>query len=109
MKKMSYKGSMYRSYLLKNDFYAKKNCQTDEKVFLKHDEIIGGIYAVIENGVGVERKGIRISANGETQFFNNFDKLDSFLSGLHRNNSQGDFMKMFKRRDISRKLRMLDI
>ena len=45
---------MYRSYLLKNAFWAKKGNERDgnlkgEKVFIKHDSEIGGIYAIVDN------------------------------------------------------------
>ena len=98
---------MYRSYLLKNDFWAKKGNEKDpstEKVFIKHDER-GGIYATIINET--EKKGVKIITNGKEHFFNNFDKLDAFLSGLRQ--QQDSFMKIIKRRNISQQLRMLDI
>ena len=98
---------MYRSYFLKNGFYAKKGNEKDpnaEKVFMKHDELAGGIYAIIQN---TERKGVKIIANGEDYFFNNFDKLDTFLNQLNR--SQDNFMKILRRKDLSQRLRMLEI
>ena len=100
------KMSMYRSYLLKNNFWAKKGNEKllgTEKVFIKHDSEVGGIYAVIEN----ERKGVKIMADGREYFFNNFDKLDSFLTRLQQR--KDDFMKILRRKDISQKLRMLEI
>ncbi len=92
---------MYRSYLLKVGFWAKKN--SSQKVFLKHEQSVGGVYAIIDN----VRKGVRIIADGDEHFFNNFDKLDLFLNNLkHR---QEDFVKIIKRRNISRQLREIEI
>ncbi len=99
------KMGMYRSYLLKNNFWAKKGNEQNEneKVFIKHDSIVGGIYAIIQR----ENKGVKIVAEGEEHFFNNFDKLDLFLNQLqHR---KDDFIKILKRRNISRRLRTLEI
>ncbi|MFW9827673.1 MAG: hypothetical protein ACFFEY_08780 [Candidatus Thorarchaeota archaeon] len=98
--------SMYRSYLLKNNFWAKKGNEKfheGEKVFIKHDTEVGGIYAIIQN----DRKGVKIIANNREYFFNNFDKLDSFLTRLQQR--KDDFMKILRRKNISQKLRMLDI
>lgn len=96
--------SMYRGYLLKNDFWAKKGNEQNEekKVFIKHDSNIGGIYAIIEK----DNRGVKIIANGEEHFFHNFDKLDMFLKQLSQR--KDDFMKILKRRNMSRKLRKLD-
>ncbi|MBY8980253.1 MAG: hypothetical protein KGD72_07670 [Candidatus Lokiarchaeota archaeon] len=101
--------SMYRSYFLKNQFWAKKGNEKDEKlegekVFIKHDSEIGGIYAIININ---DRKGVKIIVNGEEHWFNNFDKLDSFLSRLKQ--TEGDFMKILRRKNLSKKLRTLDI
>jgi hypothetical protein len=103
------KMSMYRSYLLKNQFWAKKgnekgNSAENEKVFIKHDSEIGGIYAIINNN---ERKGVKIIVNGEEHWFNNFDKLDSFLGRLKQR--EDDFMKILRRKNLSKRLRKLDI
>ena len=97
--------SMYRSYLLKNDFWAKKGNEkgNKEKVFIKHDNGIG-IYATIQNG---DKKGVKISVDGIDHFFNNFDKLDDFFMRLKQ--KQDDFVKILKRRSISQRLRTLDI
>ncbi len=100
--------SMYRSYLLKNQFWAKKgNEKSDstetDKIFIKHDSEIGGIYAVIN----AEHKGVKIVVNGEEHWFNNFDKLDSFLSRLKQ--SENDFIKILRRKDMSSQLRHLEI
>jgi len=100
------KVSMYRSYLLKNNFWAKKGNEKypeAEKVFIKHDSEVGGIYAIIQN----DKKGVKIMAEGREYFFNNFDKLDSFLTRLQQR--KDDFMKILRRKNISQRLRMLDI
>jgi hypothetical protein len=95
--------SMYRSYLLKNEFWAKKNC-TDDPVYIKHDNN-GGIYATIIHND--QSKGVEIMVDGDKFFFNNFDKLDFFLNEIsHR---QDNFVKILKRKNISQKLRKLDI
>jgi hypothetical protein len=98
---------MYRSFLLKQSFWAKKGNEKDgkesEKVFIKHDSEIGGIYAIIST----ERKGVKIIANGEEHWFNNFDKLESFLGRLKQ--SENDFMKILRRKNLSKRLRTLDI
>ena len=57
--------SMYRSYLLKNNFWAKKGNEQNsnlEKVFIKHDSEVGGIYAIILN----DRKGVKKSTFRKT-------------------------------------------
>ena len=98
--------SMYRSYLLKNNFWAKKGNEKNpslEKVFIKHDSEVGGIYAILQN----EKKGVKILVEGKEYFFNNFDKLDSFLNRLQQR--KDDFMKILRRKNISKKLRMLEI
>ena len=102
------KMSMYRSYLLKQNFWAKKGNEKDlniesEKVFIKHDSEVGGIYAIIN----AEKKGVKIIVNGEEHWFNNFDKLDSFLGRLKQR--EDDFMKILRRKNLSKKLRTLDI
>ncbi|MBY9020974.1 MAG: hypothetical protein KGD67_07940, partial [Candidatus Lokiarchaeota archaeon] len=74
-----------------------------EKVYIKHDSEIGGIYAIIN----AEKKGVKIIVNGEEHWFNNFDKLDSFLGRLKQ--SEEDFMKILRRKNLSKKLRTLDI
>ena len=94
---------MYRSYLLKNGFFAKKN--SSYKVFIKHDLNVGGIYATIQdNGV---KRGVKIIVNGEDHWFNNFDKLDMFLSQLTQ--KQDNFTKILKRKNMSTQLRLLEI
>lgn len=98
--------SMYRSYLLKNNFWAKKGNEQNsnlEKVFIKHDSEVGGIYAIILN----DRKGLKVMVEGKEFFFNNFDKLNSFLTRLQQR--KDNFMKILRRKNISQKLRMLEI
>ena len=100
---------MYRSYLLKNNFWAKKgnekeDFQNKEKVFIKHDVFNGGIYAIIQEG---DNRGVKIIVDGVEHFFNNFDNLDMFLNGLTQ--KQDDFIKILKRKNISKRLRRLDI
>ncbi len=98
--------SMYRSYLLKNNFWAKKGNEQNsnlEKVFIKHDSEVGGIYAIILN----DRRGVKVMVEGKEFFFNNFDKLDSFLTRLQQR--KDNFMKILRRKNISQKLRMLEI
>ena len=97
---------MYRSYLLKQNFWAKKGNEKDlnsEKVYIKHN-LSGGVYAIIQNG---ERKGVKIIYDGLEYFFNNFDKLDNFLHRIEQ--QQDDFMKILRRKNISRRLRTLEI
>ncbi|TFG08894.1 MAG: hypothetical protein EU539_01110 [Promethearchaeota archaeon] len=100
--------SMYRSYLLKNGFFAKKGNESGKvanKVFIKHDLNVGGIYAeILENGV---KRGVKIMVDNEEHWFNNFDKLDIFLSQLAQ--KQDDFVKIIKRKNISNQLRLLEI
>ena len=52
-------------------------------------------------------KGVKIIVEGHEHFFNNFDKLDAFLNGLEQ--KQNDFMRIVRRKNISQRLRMLDI
>ena len=97
---------MYRSFFLKNGFYAKKGNEKPEnaeKVYIKHTSEIGGIYAIIES----DRKGVKIMADGQDFFFNNFDKLDNFLNRLQQR--KDDFMRILRRKDISKKLRLLEL
>lgn len=101
--------SMYRSYLLKNNFWAKKGNEkggftNKEKVFIKHDEFNGGIYAIIQEG---DRRGVKILVGGDEYFFNNFDNLDNFLNSL--THKQDDFIKILKRKNLSKQLRRLEI
>ncbi len=93
--------SMYRSYLLKNNFWAKKGCE--KNTYIRHDINAGGIYATISDSP----KGVNIMLEGETYFFNNFDKLDEFFANLRF--SHTDFERILKRKFVSRKLRTLEI
>ena len=98
--------SMYRSYFLKNNFWAKKGNERDpngEKVYIKHS-LSGGVYAIIKQG---ESKGVKIIYDGLEYFFNNFDKLDTFLNRIEQ--QQDNFMKILKRKNLSRRLRTLEI
>ena len=96
--------SMYRSYLLSQNFYAKKGNEKTkgEKVYLRHD-LSGPIYAIVPP----ERRGVKIIANGQKYFFNNFDKLDAFLTKF--SHQKDYFQKILKRKDFSNSLRKLDI
>ena len=97
---------MYRSWLLKNDFWAKKGNEKNsdmEKVFIKHENGVG-IYATILNG---DKRGVKITVDGQEQFFDNFNKLDMFLNSIQQR--QNDFLKILRRKSISHKLRMLNI
>ena len=66
---------------------------------MKHEHDVGGVYAIIDN----ERRGVRIIADGEENFFDNFDKLDVFLNNLKH--KEDDFVKIIRRRTISSQLR----
>lgn len=96
--------SMWRSYLLKQNFWAKKGNEKSnfgDKVFIRHD-LNGPIYAIIQP----EAKGCKIIADGDEYFFNNFDKADLFLNRF--NQMHDDFAKIIRRKSISQKLRMLE-
>ncbi|MHA1726731.1 MAG: hypothetical protein ACTSXH_18150 [Promethearchaeota archaeon] len=100
--------SMYRNYLLKKEFWGKKgnnNDTTTQKIYLKHSSKVGGIYAIIQDFP--YKKGVVVIANGERRFFNNFDDLDAYLHKLEH--VEEDFLKILKRKDISRRLRTLKI
>ncbi|MCP6718694.1 MAG: hypothetical protein KJI71_00495 [Patescibacteria group bacterium] len=92
---------MYRNYLLKKQFWAKK--KADYLTFIRHDPHNGGIYAKIK----FDPKGVDITVNGETNFFNNFNKLDEFFAKLEH--SQNEFQRILNRKLMSRKLRQLEI
>ena len=98
--------SMFRSYLLKNEFWAKKGNEkgNSEKVFIKHENGVGIYATILQNG---DKRGVKIAVDGMEHFFNNFDKLDQFLTSLRH--KQDDFMKILRRRTISRKLRQINI
>lgn len=95
---------MWRSYLLKKDFWAKKGNEQDitgEKIYIKHD-LNGPIYAVIKPN----ERGCQFIADGESHFFSNFDKADNFLNRF--NKMQEDFIKIIRRKSLSQKLRTLE-
>ncbi len=99
--------SMYRSYLLKNEFWAKKGNEKNsnvDKVFIKHENGVGIYATILQDG---DKRGVKITVDGHENFFNNFDKLDQFLMGLRH--KQENFMKILRRRTISHKLRTLNI
>jgi len=102
----NYKGTMWRSYLLKNDFWAKKGNEKEnsEKVFIKHENGVGIYATILQDG---DKRGLKITADGQEQFFDNFNKLDLFLNDIQQR--QNDFLKILRRRTISHKLRMLNI
>ena len=93
--------SMFRNYLLQNNFWAKKGA--DCNVYMRHDSANGGIYASIKT----DPRGVEITVNGEKQFFNNFDELDGFLANI--DHSRNEFQRILTRKSISRKLRTLEI
>lgn len=92
---------MFRNYLLQNNFWAKKGA--DCNVYMRHDSANGGIYAIIKT----DPRGVEITVNGETLFFNNFDELDGFLAKI--NHSRNEFQRILTRKLMSRKLRTLEI
>jgi hypothetical protein len=92
---------MFRSYLLKNNFWAKKG--RNKTVYMKHDINIGGIYAYLEN------RGVKLVAQGRDYFFDNFNELDFFLNRLTLNTQNDDFSKVLKRRNMATALRTLPI
>ena len=98
--------SMYRSYLLKNEFWAKKGNEkgNSEKIFIKHENGVGIYATILQDG---DKRGVKVAVDGVDHFFNNFDKLDQFLMGLRH--KQENFMKILRRRTISHKLRTLNI
>ena len=93
--------SMFRNYLLQNNFWAKKGA--DCNVYIRHDSANGGIYAIIKT----DPRGIEITVNSETLFFNNFDELDGFLANI--NHTHNEFQRILTRKSMSRKLRTLEI
>ena len=92
---------MYRSYLLKNDFWAKKG--KGRTVYMKLDISIGGIYAYLEN------RGVKLVVKGKSYFFDNFDNLDSFLNRLAATSTQDSFSRIIRRRNTENVLRTLVI
>jgi hypothetical protein len=69
---------MYRRYLLKHRFWAITKKGSDEthsepRVYMYHDDHIGGIYAYIQ------QRGILIRTTTEERLFENFGDLDHYL------------------------------
>lgn len=93
--------SMFRSYLLKQNFWAKKG--KERTVYMKHDINIGGIYAYLVN------HGVKLIVKGKDYFFDNFDNLDVFLNRLTTNSNNDDFSRVLKRRNMQKALRTLAI
>ncbi|MCK4237652.1 MAG: hypothetical protein KAX33_00920 [Candidatus Lokiarchaeota archaeon] len=94
--------SMFRSYLLKQNFWAKKG--KERTVYMKHDINIGGIYAKIE-----KNRGVTLFIKGKDYFFDNFDNLDVFLNRLTNSSNNDDFSRVLKRRNMQKALRTLAI
>jgi hypothetical protein len=99
---------MYRKFLLKKQFWAvpSKNGQTPN-CYVRHDIRSGGIYAYLQH------RGVKIVANNETEFFNNFETLEKHLDKLIIMNSRqqetSDFLSILNRRNTSKVLRSLPI
>jgi len=101
---------MYKNFLLQHDFWPSTG-QTDDgqpKTYMKHDEMIGGIYAYLQH------RGVKIVANNESRFFNNFDKLEDYLDKLYlkarsSTNKTSSFMQILNRRDRSKVLRKIPL
>ncbi|UYP44563.1 hypothetical protein NEF87_000848 [Candidatus Lokiarchaeum ossiferum] len=98
--------SMYRKYLLKNNFWPQSsNNGSEPNCYVKHEIHTGGIYAYIQH------RGVKIIANNETQFFNNFKMLDEYLDELSvkMRNETSDLMKIINRRTTSNMLRQIPL
>ena len=93
--------SMFRNYLLKNDFWAKKG--NGRTVYMKHDIGIGGLYAYLEN------RGVRLVIRGKSYFFDNFDQLDFFLNRLNATSHDDNFSRIIRRRNTENVLRTIAI
>ncbi len=95
---------MYRKYLLKRDFWAVPKKNGDEpNCYVKHDVAIGGIYAYLRH------RGVKITVNGESRFFNNFNDLESYLDQLRLStrNDTSEFMAIINRRSTTKLLRQI--
>ncbi len=95
---------MYRKYLLKRDFWAVPKKNGDEpNCYVKHDVQIGGIYAYLRH------RGVKITVNGESRFFNNFNDLESYLDQLRLStrNDTSEFMAIINRRSTTKLLRQI--
>jgi hypothetical protein len=91
--------SMYQKYLLKRNFWRSNNC------FIRHDERLGGIYAYVQNN------GVKIVANDETHFFNNFNELEYYLNQLSigARSDSSQFLQLLNRHNTSKYLRQVPI
>ncbi len=99
----SYRGGMFRGYLLKRGFWSIKG---NQKILLKHDIKIGAIYAKICNIQ--EKKGVELTVNNKIRvFFNNFDDLETFFHQL--DNHESLFSKILRRKEMSQQLRKLKL
>lgn len=98
--------SMYRKYLLKRDFWAvpKKNGE-EPNCYVKHDVNVGGIYAYLKH------RGVKITVQGESRYFNNFSELDQFLDQLRMStrSENSEFMAILNRRTTSKLLRQIPL
>lgn len=98
--------SMYRKYLLKQNFWPQtKNDGNNPVCYVKHEIHTGGIYAYIHH------RGVKIVANNETQFFSNFKMLDEYLDKLSAKmrSETSDLMKIINRRATSNMLRQIPL
>ena len=101
----SERGSYYRNYLLSRGFWTKK--KSNRNVFMRHEIGVGGIYAFIKLE---PMKGVEIVVNGESFFFNNFDKLDNFFDyQLRQMNIHIEMNRILKRKMMSHQLKQLEI
>lgn len=100
------KMSMYRSYLLKREFWAQpRNDGEKPTCYVKHDVRTGGIYAYLRN------RGVKIRVNDEERYFNNFDELDRYLDRLNVSTREdtSEFMQILNRRSTSKTLRKIPL
>ena len=98
--------SMYRKYFLKRNFWPQtKNDGNNPGCYVKHDITTGGIYAYIQH------RGVKIIANNETKYFNNFKILDDYLDTLSvkMRDETADLMKIMNRRSSSKMLRKIPL
>ena len=100
------KMSMYRSYLLKRDFWASPRKDGQKPTcYVKHDVRTGGIYAFLKN------RGVTIRVNNEEREFHNFDELDSYLDRLYVSTREdtSNFLQILNRRSTSNTLRKIPL
>lgn len=98
--------SMYRKYLLKKNFWPQtKNDGNSPGCYVKHDVSTGGIYAYIQH------RRVKIVANNETKYFDNFQMLDNYLDALSVKmlSETSDLMKIINRRTTSNMLRQIPL